>query len=127
MKSSPTGHGFKGSVSSKQAPSLTHLCITAGNKSFSDLVQSIDNGIIVAGALGAHSGNIPNGDYSIGVAPGLYVEKGEIAGHVKDVMVAGNIYDTLKNVLEIENTLHPCYGGNFPAVLFDNINVMIKK
>lgn len=127
LKTSPTGHGFKGSVSSKQAPSLTHLCITAGNKSFCDLVQSIDSGIIVAGALGAHSGNIPNGDYSIGVAPGLYVEKGEIAGHVKDVMVAGNIYDTLKNVFEIENTLHPCYGGIFPAVLFDNINVMIKK
>jgi len=127
LNTSPTGHGFKGSVSSKPAPSLTHLCITAGNKSFSDLVQSIDSGIIVADALGAHSGNIPNGDYSIGVAPGLCVEKGEITGHVKDVMVAGNIYDTFKNVFDIENTLHPCYGGNLPALLFDNINVTIKK
>jgi PmbA protein len=127
LNASPTGHGFKGSVSLKPAPSLTHLCITAGNKSFSDLVQSIDSGIIVADALGAHSGNIPNGDYSIGVAPGLCVEKGEITGHVKDVMVAGNIYDTFKNVFDIENTLHPCYGGNLPALLFDNINVTIKK
>lgn len=127
LKTSSTGHGFKGSISSKPAPSLTHLCIRPGNKSFNDLVRSIDRGIIIAGALGAHSGNIPNGDYSIGVSPGLCIEKGEITGHVKDVMAAGNIYDTLKKVLEIENTLHPCSGGNFPAILFDNINITTKK
>ncbi len=127
LKTFSTGHGFKNSLSSKPAPSLTHLHITPGNKSFSDLVQFMDSGIIVAGALGAHSGNIPNGDYSIGVSPGLYVEKGEIVGHVKDVMAAGNIYDTLEKVVEIENTLHPCFGGNFPAILFDNVNITTKK
>lgn len=127
LKTSPTGHGFKGSISSKPFPSLNRLTISPGNNSFSDLVQSIDRGIIIAGALGAHSGNIPNGDFSIGVSPAIYVEKGEIAGHVKDVMVSGNIYDTLKNIVEIENTLHPCYGGNFPSILFDTVNVTIKK
>ena len=127
LKIFPTGHGFKASVSAKPAPSLSHLCITPGNKSFPDLVQSIDRGIIIAGALGAHSGNIPHGNYSIGVSPALYVENGEIVGNVKDVMVAGNIYDTFKDVVETENTLHPCFGGNFPAILFDNIKITIKK
>jgi PmbA protein len=127
LNTSSTGHGFKGSIFSKPVPSLNHLYMTPGNKSFSELVQSVDHGIIIAGALGAHSGNIPNGDYSIGIAPGLSVEKGEIVGHVKDVMVAGNIYDTLRNVVDMENTLHPCFGGNFPAILFDNIHVTIKK
>lgn len=127
LKTPPTGHGFKGSISSKPVPSLNHLSIAPGNKSFSDLIQSIDRGIIIAGALGAHSGNIPNGDFSIGVSPALYVEKGEIVGHVKDVMAAGNIYDILKNIVEIENTLQPCSGGNFPSVLFDNVNITIKK
>ncbi len=127
LKTSPTGHGFKGSVSSKPVPSLSHLTILPGNTSFSDLVRSIDSGIIIADALGAHSGNIPNGDFSIGVSPALYIENGEIVGNVKDVMVAGNIYDTLKNIVEIENTLHPCYGGTFPSLLFDNVKVTIKK
>jgi PmbA protein len=90
-------------------------------------VQSIDKGIIIAGALGAHSGNIPNGDFSVGVSPGLYIEKGEIVGHVKDAMAAGNIYDILKNIVERENMLHPCSGGNFPSLLFDNITVTVKK
>ncbi|OGW37191.1 MAG: Zn-dependent protease [Nitrospirae bacterium RBG_13_39_12] len=127
LKTSPTGHGFKGSVSSKPGPSLSHLAILPGNTSFPGLVKSIDQGIIIAGALGAHSGNIPNGDFSIGVSPALYIEKGEIVGNVKDVMVAGNIYDTLKNIVEIENTLHPCFGGKFPSILFDNVNVTIKN
>jgi PmbA protein len=127
LKTSPTGHGFKGSVSSKPVPSLSHLTILPGNTSFSGLIKSIDSGIIIADALGAHSGNIPNGDFSIGVSPALYIEKGEIVGNVKDVMVAGNIYDTLKKIVEIENTLHPCFGGKFPSILFDNVNVTIKN
>lgn len=127
MKTTPTGHGFKSSISGKPVPSLNRLTIIPGDKSFADLVQSVDRGIIVAGALGAHSGNIPNGDFSIGVSPALYVEKGGITGHLKDVMVAGNIYDILKKVAGVENTLHPSSGGNLPAVLFDNISVTVKK
>lgn len=127
LKTSPTGHGFKGSVSVRPTPSLNHLTITPGDKSFSSLIQSIDYGIIVAGALGAHSGNIPNGDYSIGVSPAILIENGEITGNLKDVMIAGNIYDTLNNIYAIEDTLHPCFGGKFPALLFDNINVTIKE
>ncbi len=122
-----TGHGFRDSISSKPVPALKHLFISPGNASFANLINSIDCGIIIADALGAHSGNIPNGDFSIGVSPAIYVEKGEIIGHVKDVMIAGNIYNTLKEIVEIEDTLHPCYGGNFPAMLFDNLNVIFKN
>jgi PmbA protein len=127
LSASPTGHGFRDSISSKPVPSMKHLSISPGNAPFSELVRSIDYGIIIAEALGAHSGNIPHGDFSIGVSPAIYVEKGEIAGHIKDAMVAGNIYDTLKTVVEIENTLHPSHGGNYPAILFDNVNVTVKK
>jgi PmbA protein len=127
LKTSPTGHGFRGSVSSAPAPSLGHLIVSAGDISFPEIVRSIDRGIIVAGALGAHSGNIPNGDFSIGISPGLYVEGGKIAGHVKDAMAAGNIYDSLRNIIAIEDKLHLCFGGNFPAVLFGNINITTRR
>jgi PmbA protein len=127
LKASPTGHGFRGSISAKPVPSLSHLTIARGKTSFSDLMRSIDRGVIIASALGAHSGNIPNGDFSIGISPGLYVEKGEIVGHVKDAMAAGNIYNTLKHIVAIEDKLSPGSGGNFPALLFDNINVTVKQ
>jgi len=47
---------------------------------------------------------------------------------VKDAMVAGNIYETLKNVVDIGDTLHPSQGGaRVPAILFDDVSVATKS
>jgi PmbA protein len=133
MKAKSTGHGYRTSmwggepITMKPIPALSHLRIKTGTKSFDDLVKSMDKGIIIEGALGPHSGNIPNGDYSIGISPGLYVEKGEIVGRVSDVMAAGNIYETLKNVVDIGDTLYPTWFGAWvPAIVFDNVSVAAK-
>jgi PmbA protein len=131
MGARSTGHGFKSAVwggetvSMRPAPTLEHLFIQSGSKNFIELLFSMDKGIIVGGALGAHSGNIPNGDFSIGADPALYVENGEIVGHVKDAMISGNIYNTMKNVIAIENTCYPAYMGTFPAILFDEVSVTV--
>lgn len=131
MGGKSTGHGFKTAVwggetiSMKPVPALEHLYVETGNKTFNELLSLIDKGIIIASALGAHSGNIPNGDFSIGVAPGLYVEDGKIVGHIKDAMISGNIYDTMKNVIAIEDTYHPAFMGTFPAILFDDVSVTV--
>ena len=69
----PTGHGYKSAmwggetVSFKPAPSLSHVHIKPGTHSFRGLVRSMDKGVVIAGVMGAHSGNILNGDYSVGL------------------------------------------------------------
>jgi PmbA protein len=134
LNATPTGHGYKTTrwggdpVGLKPGPALSHLNIKPGNKSFTDLVKSMDQGVIIESALGFHSGNIPNGDFSVGLNPGLYVENGEIVGRVKDAMVAGNLYETLKNVVEVGDTLYPAYGGGWvPAILCDQVSVATKS
>ncbi len=131
MNVNSTGHGYKtwerDVVRATPSPSLEHLFIKPGDKSLRDLIQLMDRGIIIAEVLGAHSGNIPNGDFSIGLSPGLYVENGEIVGHIKDAMVAGNIYDVMKNVIGIEDRVYPSLMGTFPSILFDNVNFAIKE
>ena len=87
----------------------------------------MDRGVVICGALGAHSGNIPNGDFSIGLSPGLYVENGEIVGRLKDAMIAGNIYEVMKRIIGMEDTTHPAYTGYYPAVLLDDINVATQS
>ncbi|MCX7994629.1 MAG: TldD/PmbA family protein [candidate division WOR-3 bacterium] len=127
-----TGCGYKGAAwggefaALKPVPALEHLIIEPGEKSLKELIRLMDRGIIVAGVLGAHSGNIPNGDFSIGIEPCLYVENGEIIGRAKNTMIAGNIYNVMKNVVEVENQLHPTFmaGKAFPAILFDEIMVV---
>jgi PmbA protein len=133
LDAEPTGHGFKTSrwggetISMKPSPALKYLNFEPGEHDFRRLIKSMDRGIIVCGALGAHSGNIPNGDFSIGLAPGLYVENGEIAGRIKDAMITGNIYEVMKRVIAVENRAHVAYTGYYPAVLFDDVTVATKN
>jgi len=47
------GNGFL-----QPSPGLEHLYVKPGSKSFQDLITLMDHGVIVAGAMGAHSGNI---------------------------------------------------------------------
>ena len=108
-------------VSNKPAPTLANLTIAPGNDSLGDMIKNIKRGILLLGALGAHSGNIQNGDFSIGINPGLYIENGEIVGRVKDGMLAGNIYDVMKRVTAIEDKLHITHSGIFPAIAFDDV------
>ncbi|MBA4394081.1 MAG: TldD/PmbA family protein [Desulfobacca sp.] len=129
LKKSPSGQGYKSAlwggetVALKPRPTLDYLYLKPGEKSLEELIRSIDRGVLVAGVLGAHSGNILNGDFSIGLAPAIYVENGEILGRVKDAMAGGNIYETLKEVVALEDRAHPTYGGTFPALLLDQVNV----
>jgi PmbA protein len=121
-----TGHGYRGGIQYKPHPALEHIVLQAGDTSFAELLKMMDRGVMVAGVLGAHSGNILNGDYSIGLSPGILVENGEIKGQIKDAMVAGNIYETFKNVIAVEDTLHAANMGTFPAVLFDGVSVATR-
>lgn len=129
LKTTPTGHGYKSAmwggetIALRPKPALEYLYLAPGDTSFGDLVKSMDRGVLVAGVLGAHSGNILNGDFSMGLAPAIYVEKGRIVGRVKDAMAAGNIYETLKEIVALEDRVQPTYGGTFPALLLDQVTV----
>lgn len=130
LKAEPNGHGYKwggDTITSRPMPGIAQLCIGTGNKTFAELVRIIDRGIILEGALGGHSGNIPNGDYSVAVSPALYVENGEIIGRVKDAMVAGNIYRTLKNVIDIGDTAFALGSNIVPPILCDEVSVVTKR
>jgi len=118
----PTGHGYRGGVTARPRPALAHLALVPGDQSLAGLLKLMGRGVVVAGVMGAHSGNILNGDYSVGLAPGLWVEDGAIVGVVKDSMVAGNVYEDLKNVLAVGDTAYPAPMGRFPALLLDKIS-----
>lgn len=126
----PTGHGFKTArwggdiVTLTPSPALNRTKFAVGEKSFEELISSIDKGIIVESVLGAHSGNISNGDFSVGVAAGLYVENGKIIGRVRDAMAAGNIYSVLNNDIEVSENIS--YSTKAPALMIDNVSVSAK-
>jgi PmbA protein len=133
LSEKPTGTGYRGgmwggeTVSLQPSPSLNCSRIAPGDVTFDEMIRGMDRGVIVLGVLGAHSGNILNGDFSVGLNPGYYVENGEIRGRVKDGMVAGNVYDVLQRIESVENRLHDTpMGGRYPSILFEEVSVAAK-
>ena len=125
LKEKPTGHGFRNSMTSLPHPSLQYLHMLPGHESLEEMIKGMKKGIILESILGAHSGNLANGDLSIGVSPALYVENGEIKGRLKEGMVSGNIYQMLKKVEGVEDTVHATGNAMLPSLLFSDIHVDI--
>jgi PmbA protein len=96
-----TGNGSRGG--GLPTPSPSSLVISKGNASFRDMVDDIKEGLVVELMIGAEQGNILNGDFSGNVLLGYKIENGEITGRVKDTMVAGNVYQVLKQLEAIGN------------------------
>lgn len=127
LKLEPTGHGYRTAlwggdpVSLKPSPSLSHCRVKPGSESLEDMIASTTRGILIEGILGAHSGNIPNGDFSVGLSPGLYIENGKIKGRLRNTMFSGNIYTLLKNITSIECLLHESERGMFPHIKMGDV------
>ena len=122
----PTGNGLRGAIEANPAAQPFNICMGTGDKSLKEMIAGIDKGIIVQSLMGAHSGNILNGEYSVGVSSGFYIENGVIKGRVKDCMLSGNAYETLMNVAEIENKCHNTGSRKLPSILCDGVSVAGK-
>jgi len=125
-----TGHGNR-SFSTQPSPHVSNLVISGGKTKLAQIIKGMESGLIVYDLLGAGQSNIMAGDFSVNIGVGYQVEKGKIVGRVKDAMVAGNVYDILKNkVLEISAETEALEQNNIavntPAMLFDDMNVAAK-
>jgi len=93
-----TGNGLRAGSQSEPVPGISNLVIEEGKVSFSEMIKDIKEGIIIDQVLGLGQGNIISGAFSNNVQLGYKIEKGKIVGRVKDVMIAGNAIEELKNI-----------------------------
>lgn len=105
---------------------LNSLHYDLGNRQINEMISSMKKGIVIGSTMGGHSGNVLNGDYSVGISTGWYVENGEIKGRVKDLMLAGNYYETFSRVKEISQEQYCMGAKKCPAIMFDSLKVVSK-
>jgi len=97
-----------------------NLEVAPGNTPLQEMIKGIDRGILLNRFSGASPG--PSGDVS-GVAKNSFIiEKGVIAGALKETMVSFNIVDIIKN---IEISKERCINGFsvMPWCCFDGITI----
>jgi PmbA protein len=114
-----TGHG--------EGREPTNLYIQPGTTSYADLVKNTREGLLVYYVLGLGQGNPVSGEFSIGIRVGYKIKNGAIVGLVKDVMLTGNVFDALNNVIAISTEVEPgtgWYDGVYPYIQLDGLNVV---
>jgi PmbA protein len=121
-----TGNASRG-LFNPPDPSFTNLVIQPGKIPLKDILASMDEGILVEDLLGIGQGNTISGAFSNPLALAFKVEKGEIVGRVKDLSIAGNIYDLLKNVSAVSEEAQWVYSTFLaPYILIPEMNVAGK-
>lgn len=122
-----TGNATRG-LFNQPEPAASNFMIQPGITPLKDMIASINEGILVEGLLGLGQGNIISGAFSNPLALAFKIEKGEIIGRVKDMSIAGNIYDLLKNVEAVSMESEWVYGSiQAPYVLLPQMNVVAKN
>jgi len=119
-----TGNASKASFGSAINTSTTNFYLTPGEKSYDELVQGMDNGVVITDLAGIHSGaNTISGDFSFS-ADGYLVENGKIVKPVEQITVAGNFFELLKDIQSVGSDLRFSYTGiGMPSVLVNGLSI----
>jgi PmbA protein len=114
-----TGHGV--------GCNPTNLVIKEGDTSYADMVKNTKEGLIVHDVLGLGQGNPISGAFSVNLQLAYKIENGVIVGRVKDVMLAGNTYDALKNIAAIGDKAEWAGGSLLtPPIQIAGLSVVAK-
>jgi PmbA protein len=93
-----TGNASRAGYLSTPGIDTTNFHIMPGNKSSGEMLSEVDDGLIVYYLQGAHSSNPVSGEFSVVATPAWKIKNGEITHCSRGVMLAGNIFELVKNI-----------------------------
>jgi PmbA protein len=121
-----TGSGER-SLFSPPSPSFSNLVVESGDRPVEEIIASIDAGLLVESPLGLGQGNVISGTFSNNLSLAFKIENGEIVGRVKDVSIAGNVYQDLRHIQALSRDSEWVYGGiRLPYLLLPELNVVTR-
>lgn len=95
MGEQPTGNARATSYRYPPIVRMTNTFIDGGSTSFEEMISGIDRGVYACDAFG---GQTALENFSFSAAYGYMIRDGEIAELVRDVVLSGNLFVTLKHI-----------------------------
>ncbi|MEM3161555.1 MAG: TldD/PmbA family protein, partial [Candidatus Bathyarchaeia archaeon] len=89
-----TGNSTRAGYLSTPTIEPTNFHITPGTTSPEELMGNVDEALLVYSVQGAHSSNPASGEFSVVATPAFKVKNGKIEHAAREVMLAGNIFET---------------------------------
>ena len=104
MDTASTGSAVR-SYSSVPRVGTRALSLVPGTQSQDELIAGIDNGVLIQGVAGIHSGVNPvSGDFSTG-AEGLRIRNGELGEPLREITIASTLQKMLSDIRAVGNDL----------------------
>ena len=109
-----------GSPTSPPSVAATNFIVAPGRQNLDSLVSEIKQGVMIS----RFSGNVNpvNGDFSGVVKGGRLIRNGELGRAVKEVMVAGNVFDCLKNLTGLSRERRVIHSSILPYMRFGGVS-----
>ena len=121
-----TGNASR-TASSLPSPSMSVAVIDGGSKSRDELMRSVKEGVVIDELIGAGQGNILGGDFGGNLLLGYRIQDGRIVGRVKNTMVAGNVYEALKDAEFSKDTEWVSGFLHTPYILCSKVSISSKE
>jgi PmbA protein len=121
-----TGNASRAGYLSTPDIEPTNFHITPGSTTAEQLMGEVDDGLMVYFLQGAHSSNPVSGEFSVVATPAWKIKKGEIKHCSRGVMLAGNIFELLKNITVVADNERKVGQLVSPWLLVENVRVIGK-
>jgi PmbA protein len=93
-----TGNASRAGYLSTPGIDTTNFHILPGTKTSEEMLSEVEDGLIVYYLQGAHSSNPVSGEFSVVATPAWKIKDGKITHCSRGVMLAGNVFELLKNI-----------------------------
>jgi len=119
-----TLYGSKKTGKNRALTDGSNLSVDSGSASLSEMIKNTSKGII----LGRFAGGYPsaNGDFSGSAKNSYYIENGEIKFPVKEIMISGNVFRMLQDIVEVSKESVDFGYCKYPWMKVKNITVSGK-
>lgn len=121
-----TGNASRAGYLSTPGIDITNFHVLPGTKTTEQMLKEVEDGLIVYYLQGAHSSNPVSGEFSVVATPAWKIQKGEITHSSRGVMLAGNIFEVLKNISEVGANERQMGGLIAPWVMVEDVRVIGK-
>jgi len=121
-----TGNASRAGYLSIPSIEPSNFHVIPGSTSSDQLIRDVDDGLLIYYLQGAHSSNPVSGEFSVVATPAWKIRKGEIAHCSRGVMLAGNIFELLKNMSVVASNDRQIGQLISPWVQVENVRVIGK-
>jgi len=121
-----TGNAGRAGYLSTPSIDTTNFHVLPGDKSAEEMLSEVDDGLVIYYLQGAHSSNPISGEFSVVATPAWKIKHGEKVLCSRGVMLAGNIFEVLKNISVVGSNERQMGQLISPWVQVENVRVIGK-